>query len=1019
MNILINALLVGIAAQVGSGSVLCLAESIIPDVVIAGCSNRLVVFAGQTGEIIFEYRQVSGPVTAIAVDRGTKQLAIAHGRPSSKTQLDIYSLDEKGCPSSKKTHFGDLDDQIYSLKFQPGSTGIVAGAGYGRKLYLWDTKANKLAKVIRDHSDAIRDLAWHPSGRSLASCSCDRTAKVWDPESGRCVHSLNDSSDWMYSIGWAEDGRVLAGGGVDKLLRVWESKSDGFKIRKSTFAHDSALVSLAARGHFILTLGEDGFLKKWTNQDLKLSDKTKFPVDKSPSCLMISNSGEHAWVGSFAGDVHFIKWQSLAVVKTLSLVQKPKIGMLVPDHCPRGVKVNIQITGSGLDQLDWKKVSIRDAEIKVLEISQDGKAVSIEIRFAPSCLPGFRELVLSSFTGETAKAPLAVCIGPITAKFEDRLNQSHQGLVSRAGQVDRHRLSLKKGQEVGILLDQAPGSMLDCRLSIIDPKGVLWKASANTLGLIAEDDGAYELLIHDREYRVGNSKYWLHVGNFPVINAVFPSHVEAGQPAKVRLIGANLGTQADISLPADPKMAPGSRLPVPASLRDWPGATGPMVEPFPQVSDFQRVHSPPFGASGWITPETPNPRWRFHAKAGGKLVMEVHSARLGYPVDTILMVKDASGKPLVRTVLQPVDQTTVSFRNHEPKSPGIRLEKWTGLAPNDFLYAGGDVLRIRALPRNPDDDCQFFASGGKRIGWFGTTPNQHPLGQTLLKVIPRKPGDVIESTAWPAIAVPWINDDGDNDTGTDSKLIFDPPETGEFVAEISDASGISKIKAAYHLSIRTADESFAASTRSGESPLSDGGSAEIVVDIKRNDGWEGSVLGEIIGLPEGMIGTRGFASGLESSMLLTLCARESKVIPPFEAKIRLTGQVGGQLIVRELPLPKIKPMSEGDVTIIPGLRELSVEPGGKVLLPVAIDRRMGFSGRVPIDVRGLPQGVRVLNVGLNGILLPPGQQDRVLEIEVDSWVSPSSLTFVVSARREGKPEFVGKPISLHVRRPGN
>lgn len=1019
MIILINALMVGIAAQGGIGSVLCMAESVIPDVVIAGCSNRFVVFAGQTGEIIFEYRQVSGPVTAIAVDRGTRQLAIAHGRPSSKNQLDIFSLDEKGCPSSKKSRFGDLDDQIYSLKFHPGSTGMLAGAGYGKKLFLWDTKANKQARVIQEHSDAIRDLAWHPSGRWLASCSCDRTVKIWDPESGRCVHSLNESSDWMYSIGWSEGGKLLAGGGVDKLLRVWESKSDGFMIRNSSFAHDSALLSLAAHGDFILTLGEDGYLKKWTNQDLKLSAKTKFPGGAAPSCLMISNLGEHAWVGSFAGDVHFVKVQSLAVAKTLSLVQKPKIGMLVPDHCPRGVKTKIQITGTGLDQIDWKKVAIRDAEVKVLETSLDGKSVFVEMRFAPSAPPGFRELVLPSSTGETAKALLAVCLGPKTNKFEDRFDQSHQGVVSRAGQVDRHRISLKKGQEAGILLDQTPGSTLDCRLGIIDPKGILWKASANSLGLVAEDDGTYELVIHDREYRVGNSTYWLHVGNFPVINTVFPSHVEAGQPAKVRLIGANLGTLINISLPAEPKTAPGARLPVPASLRDWPGATGPMVEPFRQVSDFQRVHSPPFGASGWITPEIPNPRWRFNAKAGEKLVLEVHSGRLGFPVDTILTVKDSSGKALTRTVLQPVDQTTVSFRNHEPKSPGIRLEKWTGLAPNDFLYAGGDVLRIRALPRNPDDDCQFYALAGKRMGWFGTTPNQHPLGQTLLKVIPRNPGDVIESTAWPTIAVPWANDDGDNETGTDSKLIFDPPATGEFVAEISDASGISKIKAAYHLSIRPADENFAASTRSGESPLPDGGSAEIVVDIKRNDGWEGSVLGEIIGLPQGVIGTRGFASGLESSMLLTVCSRESNVIPPFEGRIRLTGQIGGKSIVRDLPLPKIKPMPEGEVTIVPGLRELFVEPGGRVKLPVAIERRMGYSGRVPIDVRGLPQGVRVLNVGLNGILLPPGQQDRVLEIEVDSWVSPIDLTFIVSARREGKPEFVGKPISLHVRRSGN
>jgi hypothetical protein len=51
-----------------------------------------------------------------------------------------------------------------------------------------------------------------------------------------------------------------------------------------------------------------------------------------------------------------------------------------------------------------------------------------------------------------------------------------------------------------------------------------------------------------------------------------------------------------------------------------------------------------------------------------------------------------------------------------------------------------------------------------------------------------------------------------------------------------------------------------------------------------------------------------------------------------------------------------------------------------VRLTGRIERRNGFQGRVPIDVRGLPHGVRVLDIGLNGILITDTQTVRTMVI---------------------------------------
>ena len=133
---------------------------------------------------------------------------------------------------------------------------------------------------------------------------------------------------------------------------------------------------------------------------------------------------------------------------------------------------------------------------------------------------------------------------------------------------------------------------------------------------------------------------------------------------------------------------------------------------------------------------------------------------------------------------------------------------------------------------------------------------------------------------------------------------------------------------------------------------------------------------------------------------------------PVYGTIRATGTINGTTQTREMPLPPIRLGNRGDVTVRAMAEKVEIAPGSRAKVPVRIERHNGFAGRVPLDVRGLPQGVRVLDIGLNGVLVPPNQTERTLEIEVDPWLEPVTLPFVVTARKEGQAEFVGKPVTL-------
>ena len=67
-----------------------------------------------------------------------------------------------------------------------------------------------------------------------------------------------------------------------------------------------------------------------------------------------------------------------------------------------------------------------------------------------------------------------------------------------------------------------------------------------------------------------------------------------------------------------------------------------------------------------------------------------------------------------------------------------------------------------------------------------------------------------------------------------------------------------------------------------------------------------------------------------------------------------------------------------------------------------VERRGKFTGRVPVEVRGLPHGVRVLNIGLNGILITERETRREVVLYAEPWVKSMAHPVVVLARSEAK-----------------
>ena len=89
--------------------------------------------------------------------------------------------------------------------------------------------------------------------------------------------------------------------------------------------------------------------------------------------------------------------------------------------------------------------------------------------------------------------------------------------------------------------------------------------------------------------------------------------------------------------------------------------------------------------------------------------------------------------------------------------------------------------------------------------------------------------------------------------------------------------------------------------------------------------------------------------------------------------------------------------------------------GERVSMTLAVRRAPAFAGRVPIEVTNLPQGVKVLDIGLNGVLVTEKQVERSVFLQAEPWVRPMVRPFYAVGKAESAgTEDSSLPIELVV-----
>jgi WD40 repeat protein len=489
----------------------------------------------------------------------------------------------------------------------------------------------------------------------------------------------------------------------------------------------------------------------------------------------------------------------------------------------------------------------------------------------------------------------------------------------------------------------------------------------------------------------------------------------------------------DLSRPHSPSVAPPS-----AAAFESIASVSPHIiaetEPNNLPIEPQLVQLPA-QISGVVNPtgesKTEEDWFAMDVQAGQTWVVAVKAARDGSSLDSIVEVTDAQGKSVLQTRLQAVRESYFTFRGKSSDTPDdFRVHKWEDMELNEYLYAGGEVVKLWLYPRGPDSGFKVYPGYGKRYTMFGTTASAHALGAPCWVVKELAPDASPIPNGLPVFPVYFENDDDSRRLwGKDSRLYFKAPETGRYLVRLRDAAGRGGEAFKYQLSIMQPSPHFDISHNADELTIAPGTGREFEITVERHDGLDGKIDIEMRGLPEGVIATQPLfiEAGQNKAQATIFIPRDLPNIPAeFPVTLVARAVSGIQTIETELPKPvKVKRVEdqrvEVKVFLEDGIHEptlenpLRIKPGQTIRAFVEINRKtfqndLGFGNE---DCgRNLPHGVFVANIGLNGLLIPASLSRQEFFIYAAPIVEPQTRLFHLRANVDGNPTSIPIPIQV-------
>ena len=167
--------------------------------------------------------------------------------------------------------------QVVACAFSSGGKQIACG-GFDKTITLWDASIGKKIDDLEGHTAPIWDLAFDPTGKSLASCSLgllgDGTGRgdirLWNMPDGQPSWSYIGAKDYL-SISFDPLGKTIAYGSIGGSVGILDAVTGKLLRELTDSTHNIGDVAYSPSGHWLAAGSDDDRVYLWDTSNYKLT----------------------------------------------------------------------------------------------------------------------------------------------------------------------------------------------------------------------------------------------------------------------------------------------------------------------------------------------------------------------------------------------------------------------------------------------------------------------------------------------------------------------------------------------------------------------------------------------------------------------------------------------------------------------------------------------------------------------------------------------------------------------------
>jgi small GTP-binding protein len=151
---------------------------------------------------------------------------------------------------------------VWGVTVTPDGRTVVS-CSYDKTLRVWDIETGQCRATFEGHTSFVRGVAVTPDGKTVISCSDDKTLKVWDIETGQCRATFEGHTFEVNDVAVTPDGKTIVSGSWDLTLMVWDLETG--QCRATLEGHTNTVWSVAVTpdGKTVVSSSYDRTLKVW------------------------------------------------------------------------------------------------------------------------------------------------------------------------------------------------------------------------------------------------------------------------------------------------------------------------------------------------------------------------------------------------------------------------------------------------------------------------------------------------------------------------------------------------------------------------------------------------------------------------------------------------------------------------------------------------------------------------------------------------------------------------------------